>query len=252
MIFTVLGSGGFIGGHVARHLISRGHEVLTPARGREEGARGHVIYAIGIVGGAHDRAHEMREAHTDLPRRLLERGGLDSFLYLSSTRVYDSLTCDAHEDVALPLPAGIFAETKIAGEQAVLALGGRVARLSNVYGPGQKTTTFLGAVLNDAREKGAVEIGESPESSKDYISIAAVAGALEEIALKGRERVYNVASGRIVTHAQIAQALEARGARVRFKEGGATRTFPRIDVTRLEREFQFYAPGVLDEIGLYL
>jgi hypothetical protein len=60
---------------------------------------------------------------------------------------------------------------------------------------------------------------------------------LTRIALNGRERLYNVASGQNVTNAEIARWLVQVGVETRFAPGVSTVTFPHIDTRRIEAEF---------------
>jgi nucleoside-diphosphate-sugar epimerase len=251
MKFTVFGATGFIGGHMARHLRAQGIETETPARGADLKGRdlGHVIYAIGVVGGAKNKTAEMIEAHATLPERLLREAKFDSFLYLSSTRVYDGLK-EGREDAplsVLPGAGSVFALSKMMGEAVCLAHSSpavRVARLSNIYGPGQSEMTFLGAVLRDLKAKKEVTILEAPDSSKDYLAVAEAVRLLQAIAVGGKERIYNVASGAVVTHRRLADTL----GRIGFAPGGATRTFPAMDVSRITREFGAPAAALLDDL----
>ena len=65
MKFTVLGSTGFIGSHVAALARSQGHDIYCPSRRDSLAGRdlGHVIYAIGMTADFRHRPHETIEAH---------------------------------------------------------------------------------------------------------------------------------------------------------------------------------------------
>jgi nucleoside-diphosphate-sugar epimerase len=94
-----------------------------------------------------------------------------------------------------------------------------------------------------------VVLRTAPDSCKDYVSIRDVTRALVRIATAGRERLYNVASGRNTTHAEVASALRAcTGCAVEFAAGAPTVAFPPIDVGRLRAEFPFEPASVLDEL----
>lgn len=85
---------------------------------------------------------------------------------------------------------------------------------------------------------GRVLIRQAPKSQKDYISLAQVCGYLPRIAVAGRRRLYNVASGRNISHGAIAAMLRARfGWAVSFTADAPALCFPIIETTRLRAEF---------------
>ncbi len=259
MKFTVLGSTGFIGHKIAEHLRARGHDVETPSRDVPDlrGKRlGHVIYAIGLTGDFRQKPTETIDAHVHTLQRLMDGADFDSWLYLSSTRVYGGLPegTTATEETLLPIRPNadtLYDLSKLLGESICLGKDSpaiRVVRLSNVYGDEQSTHNFLGNIVSDAANKENVTIGETPESSKDYVSIDDVVSVLESIALKGRVRLYNVASGQPVTHQKIADTLKACGCSVTFSGGAKTRTFPTIDVSKIKQEFGWSPRSVTDDL----
>jgi nucleoside-diphosphate-sugar epimerase len=249
MLFTILGGSGFIGRHLARRLRSLGYVVQTPPRGAQIRGwnLGHVIYAIGTTGNHRQNPGAAIDGHVDLLRHMLADAKYDSWLYLSSARVYGLMAPEtlAHEETPVPLrPSAdaIFDLSKLLGESVCLAHPNpsvRIVRLSNVYGADQSRHTFLGAVMAELARTGQVTIQESPESSKDYISIDDVVELLPQIAVDGEARCYNVVSGEITTHGRIAETIKAEGYEVSFAPNGATRAFPQMDNSRLKSEFPF-------------
>ncbi len=249
--FTVLGGGGFIGSHLVRHLAAGSARVIAPRREQSPGpgSLGHVIYCIGLTADFRERPIATMQAHVAKLADILRGARFESFLYLSSTRVYaraSSTAEDARITVDPAAPDELYNISKLAGESLCLALPNprvRVARLANVYGPGMdgKSGTrgnFLAAVLREAAAKRFVELETALASAKDYIAVDDVVRALERIALHGTERLYNVASGRNVTNKQIAETLRAHcGATVVAKPGAPAVVFPEIDTGRLAALF---------------
>lgn len=257
--FTVLGSGGFIGRHLVAHLQRLGHDVLTPARdARLVGqALGHLIYAIGLTGDFRQRPLDTVDAHVSLLARVLREASFDSFLYMSSTRVYGGLPAEQLAQEELPLPQrptldGLYDLSKLLGEAMCLAQDRptvRVVRLSNVYGLGQSRHTFLQMVLSALARNGEVLIGESAESSKDYVALRDVVELLPRIAESGGAGTFNLASGINVSHRDLAERLQAlTGGVVRFAEDGACRRFPRIDVSRVSQAFAWQPRSLLADL----
>ena len=254
----MFGAGGFIGGHLMSELRRAGHDPVAPDRDDEavSGDLGHVIYAIGLTGSFRQRPYDTVEAHVAKLGRFLQGARFDSWLYLSSTRVYgarerEAAATEESEIMVRPSADSLYDLSKLLGEALCLAHPDdrvRVVRLSNVVGPELRPSLFLGAVFAQLAEHGTVEILESPESAKDYVSVEDVAGILPRISVDGRHRVYNVASGVSTSHRRVAELLNAAvGGRVTFAPGGEVRRFPAVSIDRLTGEFPEYRPRSIDE-----
>lgn len=263
MTFTILGATGFIGRHMAAHLQRQGIETIIPPRdvpSLEGGALGHVIYAIGLTGNFRQKPRETVDAHVTTLQRLLKNARFDSWTYLSSTRLYGAspLGHDAREESPVsvtPSADSLYDLSKMLGEAVCIAEGNtaiRIARLSNVYGAGQSTHSFLGSILQSLREEGAVTLRENPASAKDYVSIEDVCTALQTIALEGSKTTYNIASGENTTHAQIAQALSSQGYKVDFLPQAPLRQFPVINTARIKELYAWTPHRLTDDMPALL
>jgi nucleoside-diphosphate-sugar epimerase len=255
-VFTVLGAGGVIGSQLAAALRGRGLTVHTPGRDQPlTGPLGHVLFCIGVTADFRRRPWDTLDAHVGALTALLRRGNFSSLLYLSSARVYQRLDPDrpATEDAVLPVdvqdPGELYNLSKLAGEAACLAAASptvRIARLANVYGGDRSSENFLATILRDAGERGHVHLQTALGSAKDYVSIADVIWALPRIAVSGGHRLYNVASGRTVSHREIVALLERHcGCTVSVAAGAPELRQPPVAITRLQREFGF-CPAALD------
>lgn len=257
--FTVLGASGYIGSRLVARLRADGHEVWAPPRGAPElltRPLGHVLYCIGLTGDFRSRPFDTVQAHVSLLAEVLEHARFDSLLYLSSTRVYMG-AAETGEDAALAVqpqdPSCLYNLSKLAGESLCHACGRpgvRVARLSNVVGPGmdEGSGNFIASLLREARQ-GHVLLQSDPDSAKDYVHIDDVVGILPSIALQGRAATYNVASGVQTRHAQWLQWLaEQTGCGHAVVPGAPLQQFPPIQVERLHAEFGWQprpVPGTL-------
>lgn len=262
--FTVLGSGGFIGSHLTVHLKAQGHDVKTPGHDTSElhGKNlGHVIYCIGLTGNFRQQPFETIEAHVGVLSRLLQNTFFNSFLYLSSTRVYGGLDASrtASEDSLLtgkPSADTLYDYSKLLGESLCLTIDRpaiRIVRLSNVYGIGQSRHTFLGSLTKDLKEKGAATILDNPASSKDYVSVQDVVPLLEKITLSGKQEIYNIASGMQTRCDLLADAIGALGYDIGFADTAPpVRAFPKIDIARIANEFDFSPRFIQDDLPFLL
>ncbi len=248
--FTVLGAAGFVGSALVTALECAGHRVHPVTRGTLPALlathrnAGHVIDCIGLTGDFRTRPHETAEAHVSITARCLAALHFESFLFLSSTRVY-ARAAVTREDTPLPCvpadPSDLYNLTKLAGEALCLAdprQTVRAVRLSNVYGAGMGPDVFLGEVLKEGRATHAVRFRQSAKSTKDYVSLAQVTRLLPAIATIGRHRLYNLAAGTNTSHAAIAVVLRRHfGWHVTFAPSAPTLRFPPIDTARLSAEF---------------
>ncbi len=258
MTFTVFGSTGFIGSHLVAALQRRGIECLAPPRDDSswrERELGHILYAVGLTADFRHRPLETVRAHVGFLMDVLEYGRFETLTYLSSARVYGGAERGLEEtrfEVDPRSPDDLYNLSKLMGESLVLAKAGqrgRVVRLSNVYGPDWESENFLFSLIRDAVGTGRITIRTSPDSSKDYISVEDVTDLLIAIAVSGRQQLYNVASGRPVSNAELADALHtATNALVDFAADAPRQTFPAIDVSRITEEFGVRPRAVLDDL----
>ena len=259
-VFTVLGAQGFVGQALSQWLRARGHEVHTPARQLSPteisaSLRGHVVYCIGLTADFRSRPWDTVDAHVGVLRQLLDKGQFASLTYLSSTRVY--LGGDAgHEDAPLKVRPGdpdqLYNLSKLMGESLCHAAHRpekpvRVVRLSNIVGSDLTSDNFIYTLLREALATNAIQLNSSLGSAKDYIALEDVTRMLELIAIQGRERCYNLASGRQTRHGEIVRAIVAlTGACVSVTPDAPSMDFPAIDIHRLHEEFGFSPQPPLD------
>jgi dTDP-D-glucose 4,6-dehydratase len=185
---------------------------------------------------------ETVHAHVSLAAEILSLGSFDSFLYLSSTRVY-SRAANAQEATLTPVNSAdssdLYNLSKLIGEASCLSLGRkqiRIARLSNVFGADFDSENFLTSVIRDAVRTGQIFLRTALESEKDYVWIDDVTYSLEQIAMHGDNQIYNVASGSNTTHEEIVQVLRnATHCNVIVQNDAPIERFPKIDTTRLSK-----------------
>jgi len=254
MRFTIIGATGFIGGALVVKLRAMGFEVLTPSReiGVLPPASGHVIYAAGVTADFRQRPFETLNAHTTHAAHILSQGDFDSFLYLSSTRVYRHAG-SGEESVAIPVhsddPEQLYDLTKLAGEAICHASGRhgvRIVRLANVLGSDFNSQNFVFDLIRSACDSGKIELRSSLDSAKDYIRLEDVVDLLPRIALGGQHTCYNLASGRNIAHRELLEPiLAASGASLTVREGAQRIISPQINIDRLRGEFAFEPTPVL-------
>lgn len=256
--FTVIGAGGFIGSSLVRHLQAAGHRCDAVGRGdRWEGRPlGHVVFCAGVTGDFRVRPLDTIDAHVSALADLVRAGRFDSLLYLSSTRVYKRHRAGpAREDDEIRVdpqdPDDLYALSKLTGEVIALSAPQRthVVRLSNVYGEAFEQPGFLFAILGGALSTGRIELQTSAQSCRDYVAIRDVVALLTRIAVGGRQRVYNLASGTNLASGDVAHAVAAlTGATVSVRAEAPAVVFPRIDIDRIRTEFGATPARLLDDL----
>lgn len=274
-IFTVLGAAGFVGQRVVARLRAAGAQVYAPAR--DDPALfmqplGHVIYAAGLTADYLARPFDTVEAHTGLLARVLQHSRWDSLVYLSSTRLYDSLgAIDALESLPLLLdpaqPRHLYDLSKALGESLCQTTGGgraRVARLACVYEGVADADGFLPALLRQvlsAHALGpdgqgvmpAIQVESSASFARDYVHVSDVVEGLIHIALQGQQAVYNVASGCNTANADLFGYLQKRwGCEIVPTLPRGMSAAPRIRIDRMCEEFGWQPLPlleVLDTLG---
>lgn len=257
MNVTVLGASGFIGSHLLAALQRDGHTCAGVSRGDDVKGKHlhHAIFCIGLTADFRERPLDTAEAHVTLVEQMLRDCTFDSFLYLSSTRVYGSSSQPAKEEDALTVqpqnPDHLYNLTKLTGEALTLSAGGRVARLSNVYGEGDQSENFLASIIRDAVRDGHVHVRTDRASEKNYVDIQDVVRLLPEIAFNGKQKMYNVAGGENVQIGDILDALSrATGCTTDVESGAPLIRQAPISIARVQEEFAFVPRKLLDEGGI--
>jgi nucleoside-diphosphate-sugar epimerase len=256
--FTILGASGFLGGQLASRLSAKGYEVLRPSRGELNSLRGqdlgHLFYCLGTDNTKAD-PYGAFKSHVAYLADILRFSAFSSLTYLSSTRIYLGAQC-SREDSDLPVlqddENAIFNAMKIAAEQICLAEGNptvRAVRLSSVIGVAPRGISLIPMLIKNALNEGKMHLTISSQSSRDYIAIDDVLELLPRIALEGKWRCYNLASGHNVSLGEIVGIIERELSSVgEWQPDAPTVVYPIIDIDRISTEFSFKPRPVPDAL----
>jgi nucleoside-diphosphate-sugar epimerase len=262
--FTILGANGFIGSALVNYLQSHNYEVITVGRDvvpEPNFNYGHVIYAIGLTGDFRLRSFDTVQSHVIHLMDCLQSFKFESFLYLSSTRIFGvnndtNFVNESTPAFISPSADSIYDLSKLLGEALCLAQKSkkiRIVRISNVYGPRMSTNTFLGSIISSIRSGGVVELFETSNSAKDYLNIEDLVFLLPQISLMGSKRLYLVASGYLVEHERLLIAFRNfKNFKFIFSKDAIKRRFSLIDISMISNEFNFKPRHILNDVASLL
>ena len=266
---TLIGGTGFIGRHLQARLRADGWTCWVPQRGDAplwQRDLGHVFYCAGLTADYAERPFDTVEAHASLLNRVLRDAQYESLVYLSSTRLYDSLgDIEATEDLPLRLapdnPRHLYDLSKALGESLCRVAGrgrARVARLSCVWSGAPDAEGFLPELMRrvlasrcapDAAPHPHVTVDSSPHLARDYVHIDDVLDALVALATHSGFAIYNVAGGCNLSNAQLFECLgTASGCELVATHDRKAPALPRIAIARMTGALGWQPRGTLDRL----
>jgi nucleoside-diphosphate-sugar epimerase len=260
---TIIGGHGFIGVALKEHLLSLGWEVWIPEKDDTalyQRDLGCVFYCAGLTADYLVRAFDTVEAHVSQLNRLVHQATWDKLVYLSSTRVYDSLQGLVDESLDLHLnpnnPRHLYDLSKLMGEAICLQSGrASVARLSCVYHDETDRDGFLPLLMRQGMTAKAsdVIVDSSPLFERDYVSLQDVVSALLCLAESKQSAIFNVASGENVQNSAIFSLIEQQ-CDIKFIATQNTQPAPsaQISIDVMRKQFDWKPMPVLERIETIL
>lgn len=241
--FTILGSRGFLGSHLLRTLVSRGHSVYTPDNINSAVFRaehGNILYCIGLTADFRMRPFATIESHVCILNKLLKETYFKTLTYFSSTRVYQGAHSTT-EDVMLRVDPNrhedLYSLSKLAAEALCLHSGRegiKILRLSNLVGLRDDNDLFINQVLHDIVTRGSVTLHSSATSSKDYIWVQDAVDAVITMAASTLSGCYNLASGQNQTNYDLLAALRSHFEfELEYTERTSEAIYPEIDISKI-------------------
>lgn len=223
----ITGAEGFIGSHLTEELVKLGAKVTVFVKGNLENISHlkdkiiivrkditknleiekydvvfHLAAFIGIK-GAMDNPQKVFNVNTYGTLNLLNacKGKVKKFIYLNTLGVYGNSKQIPVNEEQPTIPTELYAASKLAGENFVLAFGtvydmdNIVIRSFNVYGPKQNEIFVIPSIMKQCFKKNTVKLGNL-KSTRDFVFVKDVVDALIFIAKKGKSNnIYNVGTG---------------------------------------------------------
>lgn len=256
-MYTIFGANGFIGSNLVKiceekklHYVALGRNNAVP-----KANLGHIIYCIGITADFRCRQYDTVDAHVCQLLKIVKHCEFDTFTYLSSTRIYkneDESNNEENDIQVNPLNTDdLYNISKILGEAICLNSGKkvRIIRLSNVYGDDFESKNFLSSIIRDSIINKKIILQTSLDSEKDYISVRNTIEIILKIVHSGKYSIYNVASGKKITHLQLVERIkELTSCEILVESTAKTIKYPMINICRIKEEFSFLPSNVLDDL----
>jgi nucleoside-diphosphate-sugar epimerase len=258
MRYTILGASGFIGSHLKTYLEAQSYECFCPEKNHvfsKNENLGHVFYCIGLTSDFRQKPMETVRAHVCKLMDVLENSNYESFLYLSSTRVYSgSNTGKENESISVNPQdfSDLYNISKLMGESICLSLPNskvRVVRLSNVIGKDFNSDNFLFSLIKESVDKNKITLGLPLKAAKDYVKIEDVVKIITLISQNGTQRIYNVASGIQISNEQIVNNIKKYvNCEVESVQQTELLKFPQISIEKIKSEFNFQSKTILEDL----
>jgi len=255
--FTVIGSNGFIGSHLQQYIKNQGHECFSPDIRNQNifgEDLGHVIYAIGVPNFL-ERPFDTIDSHVCILKNLLEKANFESFLYISTARFYYNCSTSNEEEDFIINPTkldDLYNISKALGESICYSSKHeniKIVRPSNVTGNNFSSTLFIPSILRDAINKNKIKINSTLDSEKDYVWITDVVNMIIEIILKGKNKIYNISSGRNTKSEDIINEIcKWTNATVEINPNATKFSSPLISNQRIKDEFGFKPTSIISKI----
>ena len=237
MRILILGGTGFIGPHLVRHAVSRGHKVTIFTRGRRDGSMlpAEVERLVGdrngqlgaLEGKQWDAVFDDSATNPNWVRQSAEllKGNVGQYLFTSSTGVYYPYMSKGLDESTSPAlegdmkdPSASYGVQKAQSEKIVLDTfgeGGIVVRPSYIVGPGDNADRFPYWPVRLPRG-GEVLVPGKREDTAQFIDVRDLVEFMVKVVEDKRSGPFNVAGPRdgITMRAFVEQAARALDAKV--------------------------------------
>lgn len=205
--FVVTGARGFLGRTLCARLESRGAKVHRVNRGEPLPPlpTATCVHLAGSSAAADYLRPGAREEALALARSTLR---FKRVVFASSAQVYgDKVRAPRREDeTPEPVKGYAYASTKLELERLFPAPHA-IARIANLYGPGQSPENVLSHILKQLPGGGTVRMMGALDATRDYLHVDDAAEALARLALSSESGVFNVGTGVGTSVEDLARAL---------------------------------------------
>jgi len=203
---VLTGASGFVGSNLSSQLKQLGANVIAVSRRQFSGMIKVDDYADSPMGDVlvhlgeeSDRALVNRQGESYLNeanrvvQTLLSRG-YKRVIYASSGAVYGDNNPKPNKTGDAVFANDIYNKVKLSNEELILAAGGLVVRLSNLYGEGMAVNTVVSNILFQVPGEGPLSVHDVAPV-RDYLHISDAVKALALAAYSDHSGIINVGTG---------------------------------------------------------
>lgn len=246
--FTIFGHTGFLGRNILEYLKKKKHAIFLPPRKKYIFKKNleNIIYCIGSDDVLKNPLDTI-DSNFRILCKVIEQNNFKSFLFVSSTRVYLG-NKETKESSYIKIDTNqmtyFFNILKLASENFCLSKNNKnikVVRLSNLYGKYFKKQIYLlPTLLRKSKNKGKIVIKINKNSKKNYLDVNCAIPQILKIVSKSKYRIYNIASNKLYPIKFIIENLQKKSKfEVVYKNQKTRYDEPKIDITRVKKEFKF-------------
>lgn len=244
---VVTGASGFVGRALIKALTRRGIDIIAVTRRQpvdldvvwheiadyRDAPRAEDATLIHLAEESDIAAAAMRgKSHVDEVRaraKALAEKGYRRLVYASSGQVYRAA------------PPNAYVEGKLAAERVVLAAGGVVLRLANIYGPNMPSRTVISDIVKQIPGQGPLRLRRALPR-RDFLWVDDAAEGFAAVALGTAAGVFDLGSGQSIAMGELARlALDVAGESERpllvEETEGTVKDVIHLDTDRLRSEF---------------
>jgi UDP-glucose 4-epimerase len=203
---VLTGASGFIGRHLHSRLIAHGADVIAVSRRRREhmqqvddyaqSPHGDVMIHLGeepdraLV----NKAGEFYVQSSGTVVAALATRGYRRLIYLSSGAVYGDISPLPRKPGDAVMANDIYNRAKLNNERIVLAAGGAVVRLSNIYGEGMSMSNVLSEIIAQIPGHDSLSVRDA-RPVRDYLHVSDLSEALVRFVDSDYRGIINIGTG---------------------------------------------------------
>jgi nucleoside-diphosphate-sugar epimerase len=225
----LFGTGGFVGGVIARELAKNTPYQITPmARAQCElldseqvtkvfakAQKPFQVVMCSAVMRLPGEPIRIFDENVKMARNLVEAlkdSSIENFIFLSSTDVYGRPPSEVPMRESSPVrPTGNYGLSKQVSEDLFrLNLKCPVSslRLPGIYGPTDKGTSVIGNFMRKIKNGETLILDDGGHQRRDYFHAKSVARVVEELIAKPQKTTLNLAMGKAITLAELVAMIE--------------------------------------------